>query len=180
WTEVLAVPSGVLPLLIGHPLPPLRFLACGEGLPLAPNAGLLVMLALLELRQEPGLLTLLFEALQRALEGLVGLNDDLGHSAPPSAESQARWINVNYIPWRARTHILLNLRDTEAQDKADFGRESRPAATAKPPTASSGVTAGRRPHAAQRGSSANSDDVLQARSPERPDPQRPGPAAPQT
>src|SRR5215813_8774665 len=98
WTEVLAVPSGVLPLLIGHPLPPLRFLARGEGLPLAPNAGLLVVLSLLELRQEPGLLALLLEALQCALEGLIGLDDHLGHSAPPSAESQAWWINVNYIP----------------------------------------------------------------------------------
>src|SRR5215813_5790492 len=98
WTEVLAVPSGVLPLLIGHPLPPLRFLTRGEGLPLAPNAGLLVVLSLLELGQEPGLLALLLEALQRAFEGLIGLNDDLGHSAPPSAESQAWWTNVNYIP----------------------------------------------------------------------------------
>src|SRR5207302_1194853 len=89
WTEVLAVPSGVLPLLIGHPLPPLGLLARGEGLPLAPNAGLLVMLALLELRQEPRLLALLLEALERAFEGLVGLNDDLGHWAVPPPDSRA-------------------------------------------------------------------------------------------
>src|SRR5438477_11290800 len=98
WTEVPAVPSGVL-LLIGHPLPPLRLLARGEGLPLAPNAGLLVMLALLELRQEPGLLALFLEPLQRAFEGFIGLDDDLGHSAPPSAESQVGCINAHYIPW---------------------------------------------------------------------------------
>src|SRR6185436_15087177 len=50
---------------------------------LAANAGLLVVLALLELRQEPGLLTLLLEALERAFEGLVGLYDDLGHLLVP-------------------------------------------------------------------------------------------------
>jgi len=95
---VSAVPSGVLPRLIGHPLPPLRLLACGEGLALAPNAGLFVMLALFEFGEEPGLLALLLEALQRAFERFIGLDDYLGHSAPPSGESQDWWINVNYIP----------------------------------------------------------------------------------
>src|SRR5207247_10376383 len=94
---VLAVLSGVLPL-IGHPLPPLGLLASGEGLPLAPNAGLFVVLALLELREEPGLLALLLEALQRAFEGLIGLDDHLGHSAPPSSASRTWRINVHYIP----------------------------------------------------------------------------------
>src|SRR5438046_2786902 len=128
WTEVLAVPSGVRPLLIGHPLPPLRLLARGESLPLAPNAGLLVMLALLELRQEPGLLALFLEPLQRAFKGFIGLDDDLGHSAPPSAESQVGCINAHYIPWgptpsnrRLRLH-----RDGEPCTPRVRGRAVRP------------------------------------------------------
>src|SRR5882672_11029841 len=70
--------------LIGHPFAPLGLLAGGEGFALPPNAGLLVVLTLFELRQEPGFLALLLEALEGALEGLVGLDDDLGHAAPPS------------------------------------------------------------------------------------------------
>src|SRR5438876_8773282 len=67
----LGVPApelGVLPPLIGHPLAPLRLLARCQRLPLPPHAGLLVMLALLELGQEPGLLALLLEALESAFE----------------------------------------------------------------------------------------------------------------
>jgi hypothetical protein len=56
------------------------------------------VLTLLEFRQEPGLLTLLLEALERALERLVGLDNDFGHAAPPSAIHGPRWINDNYIP----------------------------------------------------------------------------------
>src|SRR3989449_1161143 len=93
-TGAPAVRPGVL-RLIGHPFSTLGFLAGGEGLPLAPDAGLLVVLSLLELRQEPGLLALLLEPLERALEGLVGLYDDLGHSAPPSRHPHR--ININYI-----------------------------------------------------------------------------------
>src|SRR5262245_54607780 len=82
-TGVPASESAVLPGLIVQPLAALGLLACGKRFALPPNARLLVVLTLLELRQEPGLLTLLLEALQRALEGLVGLHDDLGHSTPP-------------------------------------------------------------------------------------------------
>src|SRR5207253_8313540 len=84
WTEVPAVPSGVL-LLIGHPLPPLRLLARGEGLPLAPNAGLLVMLALLDLRQAPGLLALSLQLIQPALQRFIGHAAEPGRVAPPLA-----------------------------------------------------------------------------------------------
>src|SRR5437762_308631 len=77
------VQSGVLPRLIGHPLAALGLLACRERLALAANAGLLVVLALFELRQQPGLLALLLEALECAFEGLVGLYDDLGHLVVP-------------------------------------------------------------------------------------------------
>src|SRR5262249_20127364 len=69
--------------LIGHPFAPLGFLAGGEGFALAPNAGLFVVLTLLELREEAGFLALLLAALERALERFVGLDDDLGHTAPP-------------------------------------------------------------------------------------------------
>src|SRR5438876_5115281 len=91
---VSAVRPGVF-RLIGHSLPALGFLAGGERLSLAPDAGFLVVLTLLELRQEPGLLTLLLEPLERVLKGLVGLDDDLGHSAPPS-ENPRRSINTIY------------------------------------------------------------------------------------
>src|SRR5262244_1830419 len=57
------------------------------------------MLALLELRQEPRLFALLLEALERALEGLVGFDNDLGHSAPPSLKHT--WTNDKSIPRRA-------------------------------------------------------------------------------
>src|SRR5262245_39838577 len=73
---------GVALVLIGEPLAPLGLLASGQRFALALHAGLLVVLTLLEFGQEPGLLTLLLEALERALEGLVGLDDDFGHSAP--------------------------------------------------------------------------------------------------
>ena len=65
--------------LIGHPFTPLGLLASGQGFALATNARLFVVLALLELREEPGLLALLLEALERVLEALVGLDDYLGH-----------------------------------------------------------------------------------------------------
>src|SRR5438445_3646819 len=84
--------SGVLPGLIGRPLPALGLLASRQGLALAPHTGLLVVLPLLELGQEPRLLTLLLEALQYALEGLVGLDDDLDHALSPSAPPPDRWI----------------------------------------------------------------------------------------
>src|ERR1700694_3932910 len=73
---------GVALVLIGEPLAPLGLLASRQRFALALHAGLLVVLTLLEFGQEPGLLTLLLEALERALEGFVGLDDDFGHSAP--------------------------------------------------------------------------------------------------
>src|SRR5438270_11638819 len=71
--------------LIGHPFAPLGLLAGGEGFALAPNAGLFIVLALLELGEEPGFLALLLEALEGAFERFVGLDDDLGHTTPPQA-----------------------------------------------------------------------------------------------
>src|SRR5207245_9679246 len=58
-----------------------------------------VVLALLELGEEPGLLALLLEALEGARDGLVGLDDDLGHADPsPCRPTDLRGINDNYIP----------------------------------------------------------------------------------
>ena len=82
--------------LIGHPFAPLSLFTGGEGLSLPSNAWLFVVLALFELGQEPSLLALFLEALERAFEGLVGLDDDLGHSAPLQVATP--WINNNYIP----------------------------------------------------------------------------------
>src|SRR5207237_631873 len=91
--------SGVSPVLIREPLAPLGFLPRRQRLPLAPDARLFVVLALLELGEEPGLLALLLEALERHLEGLVGLDDDLRHAVPPpAARTDIRWVNDNYIP----------------------------------------------------------------------------------
>jgi hypothetical protein len=58
--------------LIGYPFAPLSLFAGGEGLSLPSNARLFVVLALFELGQEPSLLALFLEALERALKGLVG------------------------------------------------------------------------------------------------------------
>src|ERR1700730_11268727 len=68
-----------LPRLIEEPLPFLGLLARSQGLALALDAGLLVVLTLPELGHEPGLFALLLEALERVLEALVGLDDYLGH-----------------------------------------------------------------------------------------------------
>src|SRR2546426_3201334 len=91
----VGVHPGVL-RLIGHPFAPLSLFTGGEGLSLPSNAWLFVVLALFELGQEPSLLALFLEALERAFEGLVGLDDDLGHSAPLQVATP--WINNNYIP----------------------------------------------------------------------------------
>ena len=82
--RVTGVPASIeRPWLIGHPFAPLGLLAGREGFALATNAGLFIVLTLLELGEEAGLLALLLEALERAFEGFVGLDDDLGHTTPP-------------------------------------------------------------------------------------------------
>src|SRR5687768_10066334 len=71
-------------VLVLHAFAALRLFPRRQRLALASHARLLVVLTLLELGQEPGLLALFLEALEGALEGLVGLDDDLGHTLPPS------------------------------------------------------------------------------------------------
>src|SRR5262249_50497281 len=80
------------PGLVRVTLPPLGLLASCQRLALPSNTRLLVVLALLQLGEEPRLLALLLEALERALEGLVGLHDDLRHvRVPPSIP--VAWVN---------------------------------------------------------------------------------------
>src|SRR5512144_1545613 len=57
-----------------------RALLRGEGLLLALDGRLLVVLALADLREDPRLLALLLEALHRILEGLAILHAHAGHS----------------------------------------------------------------------------------------------------
>ena len=78
--------------LVRVALPSLGLLASRQRLALPPDARLLVMLALFQLGEEPRLLALLLEALERALEGLVRLHDDLRHvRVPPSV--LVAWVN---------------------------------------------------------------------------------------
>src|SRR5581483_11472695 len=86
-------------------LPSLRLLAGRQRLALPPDARLLVVLPLLQFGEEPRLLALLLEALEGALEGLVGLHDDLRHvRVPPSVESLGTRLGkrIAYTtgPWR--------------------------------------------------------------------------------
>src|SRR5258705_4109296 len=70
-------------------------------LALAPLAGLLEMLMATQIREDPGLLTLLLETTQGALEGFTFLHPDAGQLLPPSLPVE----NV-IAPWatRNRTH----------------------------------------------------------------------------
>src|SRR5262245_27812824 len=65
------------------PLPALRLLARRQRLALPPDARLLVVLTLLELGEKASLLALLLEAFECALEGLIGLHDDLRQLTVP-------------------------------------------------------------------------------------------------
>src|SRR6187397_2967455 len=91
-------------------------LACGHCLFLFPHAGLLVVLALAQLGEDAGLLALLLEAPDGALDGLVLLDADPGHgSGSPLPHSQGAQV----IPGVPQTWEVRTIREKHAPVKAN-------------------------------------------------------------
>src|SRR5690242_16431794 len=82
-----------------------RALARGHGLLFPPHAGFLVVLALAQLGEDAGLLALLLEATDRALDGLVVLDPNPCHvvTSPPPRASGTRTITRRSPRWKAST-----------------------------------------------------------------------------
>src|SRR5262245_16952218 len=91
-------------------------LACGHGLFLFPHAGLLVVLALAQLGEDAGLLALLLEVPDGALDGLVLLDADPGHdSGSPLPHSQGAQV----VPGVPQTWEVRTIREKHAPVKAN-------------------------------------------------------------